>query len=169
MHFFTFTHVHQICFAFNYYLGHFLLRFWYLHRFFSKTFFHVILAYLPPSQGLCSSVSKTSQICCTLLLRNLKGRLRETKKDSTLSLAHWASLLCGGDEGDGAGCHQVTSAKASFCPTGPMYFVFCRLYPSSPSHHTAVFALALTCHLSTLSLHCIAGAGLPIHITGEVS
>jgi hypothetical protein len=28
--------------------------------------------------------------------------------------------------------------------------------------------LAPTCYLSTFNLHCIAGAGLPIHIIGEV-
>jgi hypothetical protein len=26
-----------------------------------------------------------------------------------------------------------------------------------------------TCHLSTINQHCIAGAGLPIHLIGEVS
>ncbi len=52
-------------------------------------------------------------------------------------------------------------------PTGPMYFVFCRLYPSSPKPPRQ--CLDPTCNLFTLNLHCIAGAGLPIHMIGEVS
>ncbi len=51
--------------------------------------------------------------------------------------------------------------------TGPMYFVLCCLYPSSPQ--PPLKCLTLTCHLSTLNLHCFASAGLPIHMIGEVS
>jgi hypothetical protein len=38
-------------------------------------------------------------------------------------------------------------------------------HPPKPSWQ----GLAATCHLSTLSYHCIAGAGLPVHMIGEVS
>jgi hypothetical protein len=49
-----------------------------------------------------------------------------------------------------------------------MYFVFCRLFHSSPlSHHSSVSALPVISLL--LANVCIAGAGLPIHIIGEVS
>ncbi len=51
--------------------------------------------------------------------------------------------------------------------TGPMYFVFSRLYPSFPQPPRQF--LAPTWHLSTLNKHCIASAGLPIHMFGEVS
>jgi hypothetical protein len=48
--------------------------------------------------------------------------------------------------------------------TGPMYFVFCRLYPSFLPATTAVFSSCLS------SLYnCITGAGLPIHMIKEVS
>jgi hypothetical protein len=50
---------------------------------------------------------------------------------------------------------------------GPVYFEFCRLYPSSRQPPRQW--LAPTCHLYTLNKHCIAGASLPIHMTGEVS
>ncbi len=40
--------------------------------------------------------------------------------------------------------------------TGPMYFVFCRLYPFCP--HPPWQFLVSTCHLSTLNYHCNAGA-----------
>jgi hypothetical protein len=42
---------------------------------------------------------------------------------------------------------------------------FCRLYPSSLQQQRQ--CLAPTCHLSALNLHCIAGAGLPIHMIGD--
>jgi hypothetical protein len=38
--------------------------------------------------------------------------------------------------------------------------------PPPPIQHQC---LASTCHLSTLSYHCIAGTGLPIRMNGEVS
>jgi hypothetical protein len=50
--------------------------------------------------------------------------------------------------------------------TGQMYFVLCRLYPSSLQLPRQ---LAPTCHHFTLNLHCLAGAFLPIYMTGEVS
>ncbi len=48
----------------------------------------------------------------------------------------------------------------AFWSTRPLNFVCCRLYLSSPP---------ATCYLSTLNQHGIAGAGLPIHMIGEVS
>jgi hypothetical protein len=48
-------------------------------------------------------------------------------------------------------------------PKVAMYFVFCRLYPSTPSHHHAVFGSYLSYLLR------ITGAGLLIHMFGEVS
>jgi hypothetical protein len=55
-----------------------------------------------------------------------------------------------------------------FVATRPIYFVFSRLYPSSPLATMAVFGSYLS-SLYTLNWHCIAGAGLPIHMIGEVS
>ncbi len=51
---------------------------------------------------------------------------------------------------------------------GPMYFVYCRLYPLCPPDTTAVLGFNLA-HLSTIKQHCIAGTGLPNHLMGEVS
>jgi hypothetical protein len=50
-------------------------------------------------------------------------------------------------------------------PMGPIYFVFCRLYPFPLSHHGSVWVLPVI----SLLLSCIAGAGLPNHMMGEVS
>ncbi len=62
----------------------------------------------------------------------------------------------------------IMTGLLAFGSTGPTYFVFCPPYPSSlqPPRRKC---LAPTCHLSTLNLHCIAGAGLPILMIGEVS
>ncbi len=51
--------------------------------------------------------------------------------------------------------------------TGASVFCFLSSLPllSQPPRQ----CLAPICHLSTLNLHCIAGAGLPIHMTREVS
>ncbi len=51
------------------------------------------------------------------------------------------------------------------CATGPMYFVFCRLYPSSHTHQPPRQCLAPSCHLS----HSITGEGLHNHMIEEVS
>ncbi len=59
--------------------------------------------------------------------------------------------------------------KVFFRATEPLYFVFCRLYPFSPPPDITAVFLGSTCHLSTLDWHCIAGAGLPNHMMGEVS
>ncbi len=53
-----------------------------------------------------------------------------------------------------------------------MYFVFCRLYLSSPSHYCHWQCLAPTCYACALNLTLYRGcgaAGLPIHMIGEVS
>jgi hypothetical protein len=53
----------------------------------------------------------------------------------------------------GAGYHHLDSCVFSLeptHPTGPMYFVFCRLQPFYPSHHGSVW----------VNKHCIANAGL---------
>jgi hypothetical protein len=51
-------------------------------------------------------------------------------------------------------------------PTGTMYFVFCRLYPSPPAT-TAVFKFYLSSLYSYLTLY--RRCGLPNHMMGEVS
>ncbi len=58
--------------------------------------------------------------------------------------------------------HTAVSRLYPFYSTQLMYFVFCRLYLFSPQPPRQ--RLAPICHLSTL-----AGAGLPIHMIGEVS
>jgi hypothetical protein len=52
-------------------------------------------------------------------------------------------------------------------PTGPMYFVFCRLYPSSPQPPRQCVYLLQVIFLSTNTVS--RGAGLPIHMIVEVS
>jgi hypothetical protein len=63
--------------------------------------------------------------------------------------------------------HWVGETTGTREATGPMYFVFCRLYLSSPKPPRQ--CLSPTCHLSSLNQHWIGGAGLPIHMIGEVS
>jgi hypothetical protein len=49
-----------------------------------------------------------------------------------------------------------------------MYFLFSFVFTSSSTEPPRQ-CLAPTCHLSTLNEHFIAGAGLHIHMIGEVS
>ncbi len=53
-------------------------------------------------------------------------------------------------------------------PTKPCN-VFCFLSSLPLLSQPPRQCLSLTCHLSILNYHCIAGAGLPIHMIGEVS
>jgi hypothetical protein len=62
-------------------------------------------------------------------------------------------------------CIKVIKVSLSVAKDWP--FVFCRLCPFSPQLPQQCWTP--TCHLSTLNLHCVAGAGLPIHMIGEVS
>jgi hypothetical protein len=71
----------------------------------------------------------------------------------------------------------MDSEKSVTVPTpsnGASADVFCilsslPLLPPKPSRKCLPFGLGPTCHLSTLNLHCIPGAGLPNHMKGEVS
>ncbi len=64
-------------------------------------------------------------------------------------------------------CFEELDAFLGVTVNGPMFFVSCRLYPSFPQPPRK--CLGPTCHLSTLNVHCIAGAGLPKHMMGGVS
>jgi hypothetical protein len=49
-----------------------------------------------------------------------------------------------------------------------MYFVFCRLYPAPPPSYYSTAVFGSYRRVPVISLHCIAGAGLHIHVIGEV-
>jgi hypothetical protein len=57
----------------------------------------------------------------------VKRRVQEKKKQARRELSRTLSLAL---------AHGITSRVTIYKPTGPMYFLFCRLYPSSPQQPT---------------------------------
>jgi hypothetical protein len=57
----------------------------------------------------------------------VKRRFQEKKKRARRELSRTLSLAL---------AHRITSRVTVYKPTGPVYFVFCRLYPSYPQQPT---------------------------------
>ncbi len=79
--FFTFTHVCQTCFAYNFFCVHFLTIFsnrfeigmkfcifWYLFRFFSKNYFFLVILVLIESQTRKKRLKKSKNVFCKCVL-----------------------------------------------------------------------------------------------------
>ncbi len=69
----------------------------------------------------------------------VKRRVQENKKQARRELSRTLSLAL---------AHSITSRVTVYKPTGPMYLVFCRLYPSYPQPLRQ--CLTPTGHLSTI-------------------